>query len=150
MRCRIGLLISFLFLIVLNGSIYAQNDSTHNSENESLYNNLHNEIDQLIVNDTQTKIGNDFFDLFYQLWEVPPIITQYTITISEKPLPQLGTLISVTVNDLVVFQQFVQPRYDVLEEKVYQALNTSIQYLINYDEIQRTLQGEDLSGSGIY
>ncbi|MDZ7766007.1 MAG: CsgE family curli-type amyloid fiber assembly protein [Melioribacteraceae bacterium] len=82
--------------------------------------------------------------------ETPQVETSYTIVVSEKPMPSLGALVSVTINDILVFQQFVQPRYDIMEEKVHQALYTSMEYLVNYEEIQRSLQGDDLSGTGIY
>lgn len=144
------LIMSGLLVLFFNCSIFAQSDSTNVMLEESLREELLVEIDELIVDNTQTKIGRDFFDMYYQLWETPEVGTSYTIVVSEKPMPRLGALVSVTINDILIFQQFVQPRYDIMEEKVHQALYTSMEYLINYEEIQRSLQGEDLSGTGIY
>ena len=42
-------------------------------------------IDGLLVDDTKTKSGKDFYDLFYQQWEAPAGAKNYTIFIIEKP-----------------------------------------------------------------
>ncbi len=107
-------------------------------------------INGLIVDETESKIGHDFYDAFYSEWQAPKIMTDYTITISEKPLPQLGTQITILINDSPVFKRFVQPRYEIIEELARQGAATAYSYLENYTEIQKQLQGEDLKGTGIY
>ena len=56
------------------------------------------EIEGIIVDATQTKIGKDFYDLFYQQWSQVEDLPNHSITISEKALPQLGSQISVQEN----------------------------------------------------
>ncbi len=107
-------------------------------------------INGLIVDETESKIGHDFYDAFYSEWQAPKIMTDYTITISEKPLPQLGTQITILINDSPVFKRFVQPRYEIIEELAREGAATAYSYLENYTEIQKQLQGEDLKGTGIY
>jgi len=104
----------------------------------------------LVVDETFSKIGHDFYDLFYSNWESPKNVKDYTITISEKPLPQLGTQITISVNDTPVFQRFIQPRYELIQEMAQQGLAVSFSYLENYDKIQKELQGEDMQGTGIF
>ena len=108
------------------------------------------EIEGIIVDATQTKIGKDFYDIFYQQWSQVENLPYHSITINEKALPQLGSIISVQVEDRVIFQQFVQPRYEKIEEMANYALQQTYQYIKNYDNMQKQLQGEDLKGTGIY
>jgi len=108
------------------------------------------EIEGLIVDATQTKIGKDFYDIFYSSWTPNEKLPKLSIVISERPLPSLGTQVAVTVEDHEVFRQFVQPRYDVIEAYAQYAIQTALQYLENYDVIQKQLKGDDLIGTGIY
>jgi hypothetical protein len=79
------------------------------------------EIDGLVVDETQTKIGRDFYQLFYTAWDAPPDATNYTVRVQEQPSPSLGTRIVVLINDEVLFQLQLQPRYEVIEELAQQA-----------------------------
>jgi len=108
------------------------------------------EIEGLIVDATQTKIGRDFYEIFYSNWAPDSKMPKLSIVISELPLPRLGTQIAVTVQDHEVFKQFVQPRYDVIEAYAQYAIQLSLRYVENYEVIQKQLQGDDLLGSGIY
>ncbi|MDZ7766006.1 MAG: hypothetical protein U5K00_16570 [Melioribacteraceae bacterium] len=63
------LIISGLLMVLCNNSLLAQSDSTNIKLEESLREDLLVEIDELIVDNTQTKIGRDFFDMYYQLWK---------------------------------------------------------------------------------
>ena len=108
------------------------------------------EIAGIIIDATQTKIGKDFYDLFYQQWNELENVPKQSITISEKALPQLGSQISIEVEDYVTFLQNVQPRYEVIEQMVSYAMQQTILYIQNYDEMQNQLIGEDLKGTGIY
>ncbi|MEM1125184.1 MAG: CsgE family curli-type amyloid fiber assembly protein [Bacteroidota bacterium] len=74
------------------------------------------EIDGLVVDETQTKIGRDFYEVFYSRWAAPPNAVNFTVTIKEQILPNRGTRIVVQINDAVAFQAYLQPRYDAIEE----------------------------------
>ena len=108
------------------------------------------EIEGLIVDQTQTKIGHDFYDLFYSNWQPPDNFGDYTIVIEEKPLPQLGTQVTIKINDNEIFQQILQPRYDVIESMAQYGVELSFNYIQNYEAIQKQLAGDDLKGSGIF
>lgn len=58
-----------------------------------------------------------------------------------------STLIQVSINDNVVYQGVLQPRQDILEALTEEAVATTQNYLVNYEEITRQLNGEDLAGS---
>lgn len=113
-------------------------------------NDVEIEIDGLLVNDTKTKTGKDFYDLFYDGWEAPAAAKNYSITVSEKPFRLTSTMIVVSINENVVYQDILQPRQDILEAQTEEAISTTQNYLANYEEITKQLNGEDLAGSGIY
>lgn len=108
------------------------------------------EIDGLLVDNTKTKIGRDFYDLFYANWEPPVNAKNYTITILEKPFRLTSTLIVVSINDNVVYQAILQPRQEIVEQLSEQAAAVTFNYLENYEEIMRQLNGEDQAGTGIF
>lgn len=136
---------NFVLLNLLIASLLlAQTNQTDHSDPSDL------EIDGLIVSEAISKIGNDFYEIFYSKWTPPPAAKNYTITISEKPFPRLGNLIVITVNDTKVFERFVQPRYELIVETAEIAIKYTARYLINYEKTQRDLGGDDLSGSGIF
>ena len=109
------------------------------------------EIGQLIIDNTFSKAGNDFQQLFNTKWNWPTEDQQqFILTISERPSFVNSTIVEISINDLKVFESFLQPRYDIIEETVDQAIGITLQYILNYEEVLRELSGEDLSGSGIY
>ncbi len=108
------------------------------------------EIDGLLVNNTKTKNGNDFYEFFFRDWVAPVNAHNYTIYISEKPYRVTTTMIEIKINETIVFQSFLQPRIDIIELIAQQSIARTRVYLENYEQIVKQLEGEDLSGSGIY
>ncbi len=108
------------------------------------------EIDGLLVNNTKTKNGNDFYELFYRDWVAPSDARDYSLFITEKPYRLTTTMIEIKINETVVFQSFLQPRIDIIEGTAQQAIAQTQIYLKNYEQIIKQLGGDDLSGSGIF
>ena len=132
-------------------SVLEENIITGESRGRDQNGALELEIGQLIIDNTFSKAGNDFQQIFNTSWNWPAENSEeFIITISEKPSFLNSTLVEVTVNDLKVFESFLQPRYDVLEDVAGQAIEVTLQYILNYAEVVRQLSGEDLAGSGIY
>jgi hypothetical protein len=118
----------------------------------------------LVLDNTRTKLGRDFYESFYQQWASLPVVVQgdsaqkadealenlFTIMIDESPTPGLASLVSITINDLLVWQQVVQPRLGNTEALAENAVGLLREYVVNYQEIQRQLGSEDQMGSGIY
>ncbi|MEI8084816.1 MAG: CsgE family curli-type amyloid fiber assembly protein [Paludibacter sp.] len=113
-------------------------------------NDVEIEVDGLLVDDTKTKSGKDFYDLFYNSWSAPSSAKNYTITISEKPFRLTSTMITVLINDNMVYQAILQPRQDIIESQTEEAVYLTQDYLANYEEIMKQLNGDDMNGSGIY
>lgn len=74
------------------------------------------EIDGMVLDETRSRIGSDFYDVFYSIWQAPEGASHYTIRILEQPAPSLGTIISVEVNSMVTFRMRLQPRHDMIRE----------------------------------
>lgn len=158
-----GSLLSILFVLLWHSSIAPADTTKVKEAPESLKKlfeqvvtqaqkstELELEIDGLLVDDTKTKTGKDFYDLFYGSWEAPKDAKNFTITISEKPFRLSSTLIVVSINDTPVYQSVLQPRQDIVEGLSQDAISTTQSYLANYEEIMKQLNGDDMVGTGIF
>ena len=108
------------------------------------------EIDGLIIDETKTKIGRDFYSFFYTMWEAPEGIVNYTIYIIEKPTGTMGSLIWIKVNDDFVYGNRHKPNREEIENGAKYGINFVQQYLFIRENEERQLSGQDLSGTGIY
>ena len=117
----------------------------------------------LILDNTRTKIGRDFYESFYREWvsassdtlQVSAFIAaldpdDFTITIDELPNPNQGAIIQISVNDVPIWAQFVQPRGDVVGAAVAFATETLIGYFQSYQDYQQQMLSDDMQGSGVY
>jgi len=137
--------LSILFCPILNNSILtAQTDSVRTIKSDEI------EVSGLVIDETITKLGKDFYDLVYSKWEsiAPP--SNLSVFISEKPMPSLGSQISIKVDDNLIFQQVIRPNEETLNELSDYAVSVLNDYFTNYEQIQKDLTGDDLKGTGIY
>ncbi|AQG80864.1 CsgE family curli-type amyloid fiber assembly protein [Spirosoma montaniterrae] len=126
----------------------------------------------LLLDNTRSKIGRDFYDAFFRRYaELPKAISPlmpadttqkigpnveldvnaFIVTIDETPAFGVGTtIISVTLNDQVIWQNYVQFRAEVIELYAFNAAEVANQYVLNYQDVQRSLESEDQRGSGIF
>ena len=75
----------------------------------------------------------------------------FLIAVDELPANSgTGSIISVTINDELLFQQVVQNRIDTIEELAQYAAQVVREYMDNYAETQRQLDSDDMRGSGMY
>lgn len=108
------------------------------------------EIDGLIIDETKTKIGRDFYDVFFTSWQRPQEIKGYTIYIYEMAHPRFGSWIWIDVDETTVYQNVLRPRYDVIEEAAQSGIGATLQFLYRFNQDQRQLSGEDMTGTGIF
>ncbi|AUD01432.1 CsgE family curli-type amyloid fiber assembly protein [Spirosoma pollinicola] len=126
----------------------------------------------LLLDNTRSKIGRDFYEAFFRYYaDLPkglglPIPTDSTrkvepnleldlnaflVTVDELPTFGSGTsIISITLNDQIIWQNYVQIRQDVLEAYALDAAQLINQYVINYQAVQQSLENEDQRGSGVF
>ena len=108
------------------------------------------ELDGMLLDETKTKSGKDFYDFFYNRWEAPSGVKNYSILITETPFRLMTTQIEVKINETTVFQSFLQPRADIVEQLAEYAVAQTQMYLANYEELMRQLEGKDQARTGIY
>ncbi|MEL6923242.1 MAG: CsgE family curli-type amyloid fiber assembly protein [Bacteroidota bacterium] len=108
------------------------------------------EIGGLVIDLTRSKQGRDFFELFYQQWSGLSITADGNITIEELPARGLISRISVSINEQLVFQRFLTPRANIVEENARFAVEVVSQHFQNNESLNRQLQNEDQQGTGIY
>jgi len=119
-------------------------------EEYNIYRDL--EVSGLIMDETRTKIGRDFYDAFVSDWNArPQINSYYSIVIEEKPVRGSVSQISIKVNETEVMRSFVQLRNSEIEEMANRAVYRVQKYLANEDEMRnRLLEESDQMGSGIF
>ncbi len=108
------------------------------------------EVTDMIFNETITKIGNDFHHHFFQNWQNPSDITGISIYIKERPVPGMGSIIYVEIEDRMVYQASLRPQHQQIIDAAKDAIERAQSHLINYETIQQQLKSEDEAGSGIY
>ncbi|RSK33978.1 CsgE family curli-type amyloid fiber assembly protein [Hymenobacter metallilatus] len=98
------------------------------------------EISGLVVDQSITKPGRDFYDLFYSQWEAPTGIQEYTITIGEKPARANSTLLTVRVNDDDLLEFPLQPNYDLIQDAVAEAIAYVQDYMVQQQSLSQQLE----------
>ena len=76
----------------------------------------------MVLDETRSKMGGNFYSTFYKHWEAPEGAKNSTITISEQPMPSMGTLVQVEIDNQVVFRNRLQPKYYQNEQAAKRAV----------------------------
>lgn len=121
-----------------------QRDDVKNGEGVFL------EIDGLVVDQTVSKIGRDFYEIFFANWNPPEELNNFSVTIKEMPPRMNRVSVSVIINDDVVFSSFLSPKRDIVEAYAIYAIERALQFLIEREDVSRTLEEGDMSGTGIF
>ncbi|MCK5691583.1 MAG: hypothetical protein KAI08_02010 [Bacteroidales bacterium] len=148
-----SLIISVTFICSLNAQTEVGEDTLQNIPSQQIelaMDPLDLEIDEMIFDETITKVGRDFYDEFFTRWSNPTQIKDFSITIKEMPMPGIGTQITVLFDEFEILKQFIRPNQEMIEMLAEYTVGLASQYLMNYQEIQAQLQNEDQSGTGIF
>lgn len=97
-------------------------------------------ITGLILDETRTKAGRDFFELFSIQWTTIPLLN-YSITIEEQPDRGRGSFIKVSIDDTMVFFQRLNPRMQEIEELADRAIQVCRLVLVRRLETAGELEG---------
>ncbi len=108
------------------------------------------ELDGLILDQTRTRIGRDFFDKFFSLWIAPEGVSEYTVIVEEQPSRNRLGYVEIKVDDAVVASYNLQPRESWMEEAATNAVERLTNHLENLSQTQKELDSGDQAGSGIY
>ncbi len=111
------------------------------------------EIQGLILDETRSKLAQDFYELFFNNWSSveEDIKTNFTITFREQPnIIGIGSRIMVELNGEEVLQLNLQPRREILESLAVQLVESLYTQIMNPDQDYQEINTDDISGSGIY
>jgi len=98
------------------------------------------EAEGLVLDQAISKIGHDFYDLFYGAFEAPPGSSEFTVLIGERPGRGNNSLLVLTVNDQELIETPLPTRFDQQEELVSQAVEIAKGYLIEAQNVSRQLE----------
>ncbi len=149
----IVLIISVSFICSLNAQTEVGEDTLQTAPRQQqkiAIDPLDLEIGEMIFDETITKVGRDFYEIFFNNWSNPTQIKDFSITIKEMPMPGVGTQITVLMDEFEILKQFIRPNQEMIEMLAEYTVGLASQYLLNYQEIQAQLQSEDQSGTGIF
>ncbi len=99
------------------------------------------EITGLVLDETKTKGGHDFYDFFTVNWRAVKGI-QYTIHIAEQPDRSRGSFIKVLINEKQVYFRRLNPRTDAIEEAAKLAVQRT-----RYILVKRLFTSNELDGA---
>lgn len=94
----------------------------------------------LVVDQTITKIGHDFYDQFFSHWEAPADSRDFIIAISEKPSRGNNAIVTVTVNDEELMELPLQAKYEFIEETAQQAIEVAKGFLQQAHSLSQQLE----------
>ncbi len=94
----------------------------------------------LVVDQTITKIGHDFYDQFYSRFEAPAGENDFTITISEKPSRGNNAIVTLTVNSEELMELPLQAKYDAVEEAAIYAVEVAGGFLQQARNLSQQLE----------
>lgn len=106
-------------------------------------------LNNLVMDNTLSKIGHDFYETFYENWDPPQTDRHFTIYINERPSPGIGNMVMIKINYEKIFRGKLVPRQSKLKKIARRAVKRSENYIANYKKMKQQL-GEDLKGTGIY
>jgi curli production assembly/transport component CsgE len=108
------------------------------------------EIEGLLIDQTRSRIGHEFYQNFVSFWEAPAGAGHYNLVISEQNEPRYGSWVSIGINDNLVYRAPVKPRAEDIAESAQEAIEVVRDFLSRWEEYEKSLEEEDMKGKGIY
>ncbi|KPH12785.1 curli-like amyloid fiber formation chaperone CsgH [Chryseobacterium sp. ERMR1:04] len=96
------------------------------------------ELRGLTIDQTKSKVGKDFYDIFYLQYSQLPDKSNSAITISELPGRGTNGQINIEMDDKVVYSFMTNPNEDYLKEQ----LVTSLKYIKEYNAKKNLIKNE--------
>lgn len=114
------------------------NQSVFKSNSEKVEREASSELNGLTIDETKTKVGKDFFDLFYIKYSQIPNKSNSTITITELPTRGTSSQINIVMDDRVVYSFPTNPSEDYLEEQI----DYSFRYINDFIAQKKLIRNE--------
>ena len=98
------------------------------------------EAEGLVLDQALTKLGHDFYDLFYSAFEAPPGSTSFTVLIGERPGRGNSSLVVLTVDEQELLEAPLPTRLDQMEELVAETVSIAQGYLAEAQRVSSLLE----------
>ncbi|PWN62016.1 CsgE family curli-type amyloid fiber assembly protein [Chryseobacterium oncorhynchi] len=96
------------------------------------------ELKGLTIDETKTKVGKDFYDMFYMQYSQLPEKSSSAVTISELPLRGTSGQINIQIDDKVIYSFMSNPGEDYLKEQ----LTFSLKYIKEFNAKKNLIKNE--------
>lgn len=96
------------------------------------------EISGLMIDETKSKIGKDFYDLFYIQYNQNPDKSNSAITITELPARGTSGQINIQIDDKVIYSFMTNPSEDYLKEQ----LDFTLRYIKDFNSRKNLIKNE--------
>ncbi|MBB4807744.1 hypothetical protein HNP38_003060 [Chryseobacterium defluvii] len=96
------------------------------------------ELRGLTIDETKSKVGKDFYDLFYIQYSQLPDKSNSAITISELPVRGTSGQINIEIDDKIVYSFITNPNEDYLKEQ----LSHSLRYIKEFNAKKNLIKNE--------
>lgn len=91
----------------------------------------------MVVDESKTKFGKDFYDEFYSTYNQVPEKFNFIILISEQPYRAQTSIIQVKANQDVLYEFFTNPDEEYRKQQVSIALQKVAKYAATKDQIKQ-------------
>lgn len=98
------------------------------------------EAEGLVLDQAISKLGHDFYDLFYTAFEAPAGATGYTVMVGERPGRANSSLLVLTVNEQELLETPLPTRLDQMEELVADVVGLAQSYLVEVQSVSGQLE----------
>ncbi|NVO30308.1 CsgE family curli-type amyloid fiber assembly protein [Hymenobacter lapidiphilus] len=98
------------------------------------------EIEGLVVDQTISKLGRDFYSVFFSTFESPAGSGDYVVTITEKPARGTSILVTVAVNNTDLLEMPLQPNEEYIDAAASEAVSTVTQHLMENNRLGNELE----------
>ncbi|WP_232509156.1 curli production assembly/transport protein CsgE [Chryseobacterium sp. StRB126] len=115
----------------LNSDLFKKN--TAKAEDDAVY-----ELKGLTIDETKTKVGKDFYDMFYIQYSQLPDKSSSAVTISELPLRGTSGQINIQMDDKIIYSFMTNPGEDYLKEQ----LASSLKYIKEFTTKKNLIKNE--------
>lgn len=124
-------LLSVIFVFNIQTLVKAE-ENEEKIENKSDTLVIENEVDGLIVDQTMTRLGDDFYFFFTQMMNDRHGSLKENLTVKERPTALSGSIISVFHRQKVIYRTALSPGRKHAEDKARDALDAVTSYLIRW------------------
>ncbi len=93
--------------------------------------------ENMIISDTRTPFGHDFYNRFYSMLDFPEQTGGFIVKVIERPIPGRGSQMIIEVNYEVVYQFRLPPDQESIIELANAAARGLRNYLVNFEKFSQ-------------